>query len=64
MGQNVQVNTGIDGSRAKEIESTPNKLFGVDDGERLDITAPSTAGGANQELETVGEVNRAEDRER
>jgi hypothetical protein len=63
MGQNVQVNDGV-ASRPREIESTPNKLLEADNGERLDTRAPGTASGANQELETVGAINRAENRER
>jgi hypothetical protein len=60
MGQNVQVNNGANGSRVRQIKSTPNKLLGVHNGERLDTRAPGTASGANQELETVGAINGAE----
>jgi len=63
-----QMNNGVappvEASRTENIESTPNKLLGAHDGQRLDTRAPSTASGANQEVETVGAINGAEDRER
>ena len=61
-GQNVQVNNGV-ASRLREIESTPNKLFEADNGERLDTRAPGTASGANQNWKPW-ERSTAENRER
>jgi len=64
MGHNVQVNNGspstLSPSRAEKPEITPNKVLEANDGERLDTGAQSAAVGANQELETLGAINRAE----
>jgi len=47
--------------RAGEDENEQNKLLEHQHGVRLDATAPSAAIGANPQLETVGEVDRAAD---
>ena len=46
------------GARAEENESAPNELLEASDGERMDFGAQSEAGGANQDVEPVGAVNR------
>ena len=46
-------------ARAGESSSAPNKLLEADHAQRLDIGAQAAAGRADQELETVGAVNRA-----
>jgi hypothetical protein len=48
-------------SRVRETENQPSKLLEAKDGERLDTGAASAAGRANQELEAVGAIHRAED---
>jgi hypothetical protein len=53
-----QVNNG---PRAEETENQQNKLLETVDGERLDTRATRTTGEANQELETVGAFNGADD---
>jgi len=56
-----QVNNGVSQpSRAGEKEIEPNKLLEATHGERLDTGTASATGRANQELETVGAVDRAE----
>ena len=60
-----QVNNGVapqsQSSRAREIENAPTKLLEADRGERMDTRAPSTAKGADQELEAVGAIHRPKD---
>ena len=51
----------IDGSRAGQHENPQSKLLEQTDGERLDTGAAGTAGGADPEMASVGEVQRAED---
>jgi hypothetical protein len=46
-------------SRTREIESTPNKLLEVLDGERLDDATKATAGRADQTVAAMGKVNGA-----
>ena len=52
-----QVNNGIEGSHAQEIENRQTKLLEAEHGERLDIGATSAPSAAHQELETVGAIN-------
>ena len=59
-----QVNNGIPASHAREIEKQQTKLLEVEHGERLDARAPSAASAVNQELETVGAIDRTENRGR
>ena len=47
-------------SRTENIDSAPNKLLEADHGQRLDIGTQAQAGRANQEVEAVGAVHRAE----
>ena len=54
-----QVNNGAVASRTGTIESEPNKLLEADHGNYLDTGAQSQAGGANQTVEAVGQVDRA-----
>jgi hypothetical protein len=61
-----QVNNGVSGpvradARAGEISNQSNELLqGVINGERVDTRTQETAGGSNQGLETVEQINRAE----
>jgi len=50
-------------ARAKKSDSTPNKLLEAH-GEQLDSGAPSATSNGNQELATVGAIDRTEDRHR
>ena len=52
------------GAPARETQIEPSKLLEATDVERLDTGAPSTAGAAHQEVETVGVLNRPEERGR
>ena len=45
-------------SRARENEITPSKLLEANNGERMDTGAASSPGRVNQELETVGTIDR------
>ncbi|HUX74560.1 MAG TPA: hypothetical protein VMV25_11805 [Steroidobacteraceae bacterium] len=47
-------------SRAEKIQDTPNELLEASNGERLDIGARDTAGGADPAMATLGEIHRAE----
>jgi len=47
-------------SRAREDETTPSKLLEGTDGERLDTTAASAAGGGDQALAPVGAIDGTE----
>jgi hypothetical protein len=47
--------------RAREPQGETNKLLEENPSERLDTGAQGAPGGANQVLETVGAINRAED---
>lgn len=68
VGHNVQVNNGVPDNatstrapaREKDITET-NKLLEASDGERLDFGATGAAGGVNQDMAAVGEVNRSQD---
>jgi hypothetical protein len=53
-----QVNNG---TRAEISEMPPNKLLGVDDGQRLDAGAATSSIRSNPPLETVGAINRTAD---
>jgi hypothetical protein len=54
-----QVNNGTPApSRARENEITPNRLLEETNGERLDTGTASATGHANQELETLGAIDR------
>jgi hypothetical protein len=52
-----QVNNGVEGSHAREIENQQTKLLEAEHGERLDIGATSAPSAAHPELETVGAIN-------
>lgn len=56
----VPSHSGIQ-SGAGNSKREQNKLLEADHGQRLDIGAQAQAGRANQKLETVGAVHRAED---
>ena len=62
-----QVNNGTDNFptstrvRAREAATVQNELLEADHGQRLDIGAPAATGCADQRLDTVGQVHRAED---
>ena len=63
IGQAVQVNNGTAPvSRAPEGENTPNKLLEVTDGKRLDVGAATATRGADLPLETLGALDRTEER--
>jgi hypothetical protein len=55
-----QVNNGQPEPRARETESTPNKVLGDNRGEWLDTGTQGAAGGADTELATLGTIHRAE----
>jgi hypothetical protein len=59
-----QVNTASsspsEAPRTRKKQNSQNKLLEEKDGERLDIRATSEAGGAYPAMETVGEIDRAE----
>lgn len=59
-----QVNNGVaaNAPRAETIESQPNKLLEHQHGERMDCRTASATGGTDSTLETVGAVNRPEDK--
>ncbi len=57
-----QVNNGA-APRAKEIANAQSKLLEAESGQRLDTRAPGTTGAADQELETVGAIDRTNDGE-
>jgi len=54
-----QIYNGQQATGAEKSESAPNKLLEVDDGKRMDFGAQATASRVDQEMEAVGEVNRA-----
>lgn len=59
-GGHQQVNNGGEGyPRAGENEIKPNKLLEAQHGERLDTRAAGAASGANPQLEAVGAINGA-----
>lgn len=70
-GGQQQVNNGLDGpprtvragacAPAGRTHSEPNKLLEASNVERLDTRAPSAAGAAHQDMETVGALNRSKD---
>jgi hypothetical protein len=60
--QQVNNSGAADPSRAGESENQPNKVLEHQHGERLDFGTAGAAGGADSELETVGAVNRPQDR--
>jgi hypothetical protein len=53
-----QVNNGFPPAHAEQTEIRPTKLLEADDAQRLDTRAPGTTGAANQEVETVGALDR------
>lgn len=58
-----QVNNGLPAdkcARAGETESAKTELLGASDGERLDTGTTSASGRSNPALETVGEIDGAE----
>jgi hypothetical protein len=60
IAQQQQVNNGArsqEPSRAREIESAPNKLLEEQGAERMDTRAPCAAVGSNSAMETVGSIN-------
>ncbi|MCO5118768.1 MAG: hypothetical protein M9951_03935 [Burkholderiaceae bacterium] len=60
-----QVNNGVPAPaapRADETDSMQTELLGASDGERLDTGKTNTGGRGNPALETVGTINRADDR--
>ena len=60
---NQQVNNAVPRAVVEsEIENRQIKLLEATDGERLDTGEKGAAGGADKTLETVGEIERAEDR--
>ena len=63
-----QVNNGVvaqaSRARAEEMENRPNELLEVQHGNHLDTRAAGTAGGADPNMATVGEVHRPEDLDR
>lgn len=62
IAQQQQVNNGpAVPSRARESETTPNKLIEERPGERLDARTKSTTSGADSRLATVGTVHRPQD---
>jgi hypothetical protein len=54
-----KINNGV--SLAREIQSEQNKLLEQTNGERLDIGAASSAGGADPQLETMGAIDGTQD---
>ena len=46
-------------SRVSETQSAPSKLLEASDVERLDTGAKGSTGGADQEVEAVGKVDRS-----
>ena len=59
-----QINNGHEAPHALEDKIEQNQLLEEISNERLDFGATKTAGGTNQELATVGKIDRATDRER
>lgn len=55
-----QVNNGQQATGAGNFQSEPNKLLEADHGQRLDFGTQTSAGRANQALETVGKVDRSD----
>ena len=52
------------GAHAEETESAQSKLLEASDVERLDTGTPGTAGGAHQDVATVGRLDGAQDQRR
>lgn len=59
-----QVNNGVasNASRAGISENQPNKVLEHQHGERLDFGTTGTTGGADSPMETMGAVNRPQDK--
>lgn len=59
-----QVNNGVaaNASRAGISENQPNKVLEHQHGERLDFGTTGATGGADSPMETVGELNRPQDK--
>ncbi|MBN9406650.1 MAG: hypothetical protein J0I00_14670 [Burkholderiales bacterium] len=56
-----QVNNGRGRARAEKLETAPNKLLEVHDGQRLEHGAQAAAGRADPALAAVGEIDRTQD---
>lgn len=56
-----QINNGVDLSRARENQNTPNQLLGVADELRQDTRASGSAVKDDPPMEAVAEVHRAKD---
>jgi len=64
LNQANQMQVNNDNSESKNLKKTTNpanELLEKTDGERLDTRTTSETIGTNQDLETVGEVNRSQD---
>lgn len=59
--QNVGYNQQVNNGHAREIKNAPNELLEAQDDERLDTRATSTTGEVDQELETLGKIDRPND---
>ena len=59
-----QINNGVAASRTQENEIEPSKLLEAQDGNYLDTGTTGATIGCNQEMETVGAIDRAEVRGR
>jgi len=58
-----QINNGKEAPRAREDKIEQTQLLEEIPNERLDFGTTKTAGGTNQELATVGKIDRSTDRE-
>lgn len=59
IGNQVQVNNGIEPARTRKTKKAQNELLEVEHGERLDTRAAGAAGGHDSELASVGKKHRA-----
>ena len=59
-----QVNNGIAASQVREIENEQIQLSVENHELRTDTGTPALTGRINQEMETVGKINRTEDKRR
>jgi hypothetical protein len=60
IAHNQQVNNASPAPRAREVKNQQTQLLEQTDGERLDFGKTAAAGGIDQAMETVGEVDGAE----
>jgi hypothetical protein len=58
IGNQVQVNNGIEPARTRKTKKVQNELLEVEHGERLDTGATSKAGGADPAMATLGAKHR------